>query len=302
MCINIERRTAKLTGLQGFDDGGFVQQFAPCAIHQAHAFLHLAQRLRIDHACRLRSQADMQRDVVRLGVELIQRNHGDIQLLRQTRRDVRIVRDHLHTEGKGATRDFDADAPQSDDAQRLAAQLGALQRFLFPLAGVHGGIGAGEEARQRQHESKGVLGDRYSIAAGSVHDDDAALGSGIEIDVIHAHTGAPDDAQSGGLVHHRGVNKRGGADQDGVGGWQLRGKCFFVGRNHRPVGMLSKDFERGGRDFICDYDFHTFTASAYCSAKASCTARTPAPSSKLWDGATFSNTCSRAPITPMASR
>ena len=86
----------------------------------------------------------MQRDVVRLGEELVQRRQGDVQLLRQAGRDVRIVGDHLHAEGQRAARDFDADAAQSDDAQRLAAKLGALQRLLLPFAGVHGGVGARE--------------------------------------------------------------------------------------------------------------------------------------------------------------
>ena len=130
-----------------------------------------------------------------------------VQLLRQAGRDVRIVRDHLHPEGLRATRDFDAHAAQSDDAQRLAAKLGALQRLLLPLAGMHGGVGTAELTRHRQHEGEGVLGDRDGVAAGSVHHHDAALGGGVEIDVVHAHAGASDDAQLGRLVHHGGVDE-----------------------------------------------------------------------------------------------
>src|SRR5208337_1557846 len=191
---------------------------------------------------------------------------------------------------------------QADDAQHLAAQLAALQRLLFPLAGMHGRVSPSELTSQGKHESEGVFGNRYGIAARRVHHHDAALGGGIEIDIVDAHPGASYDAQLGRLVHHGGVNESGGAHQNGVGIGQFPDECLFVGGNHRPVTLLSKDLERCGRAFISNYDFHNFTASANCSAKVSCTARTPVPSSKLCDGATFSSTCSSAPITPMASR
>ena len=50
MAVDIERRAAQLSGLQGLDDGRLVQQLAASAIHQAHALLHLAQRVGVDHA------------------------------------------------------------------------------------------------------------------------------------------------------------------------------------------------------------------------------------------------------------
>ena len=175
--------------------------------------------------------------------------------------------------------DFDSDAAQADDAQRLAAKLGALQRLLLPLAGMHGGVGAHQVTRQRQHESEGVLGDRDGIAAGRVHHHDAALGGGVEIDVVHAHAGASDDAQLGGLVHHGGIDERGRAHQYGVRSGQFAGERLFVGGYDVPVVVFAEDGGRGRRDFVSDDDFHTLAASANCPAKTSCTARTPAPSS-----------------------
>ncbi len=158
----------------------------------------------------------MQRDVVGLRVQFVQRSQRDIQLLGEAGRNVRIVRDHLHPEGLGAARNLDANPAESYDAQSLAAKLGALQRFLFPLAGLHGGVGAHQAPRQRQHESEGVFGDRDRIAPGRVHHHDTALGSGVEIDVVDTHAGASDDAQLGSLRHHGRVNKRRRAHQDGV--------------------------------------------------------------------------------------
>ena len=159
----------------------------------------------------------MQGDVVRLGEQLVERRQRDVQLLREAGRDVGIVRDDLHAEGEGAAGNFDADAAQSDDAQGLAAKLAALQRLLFPLAGMHGGVGPRELTRQGQHESERVLGDRYGIAAGRVHHHDAALGGGVEIDVVDAHAGASDDAQLGRLVHHGCIDEGRRAHQNGVG-------------------------------------------------------------------------------------
>ena len=60
-----------------------------------------------------------------------------------------------------------------------------------------------DEASHRQHECKGVLRNGHRVAARSIHDHDAVLGSRIEIDVIDAHARASDDPQLGSLGHHR---------------------------------------------------------------------------------------------------
>ncbi len=148
VAVNIERDAAQLSGLQGLDYSGVVQQLATSAVDQPHALLHLADRFGVDHALGLRRQAHMQRDVVGLGEDLVERCQRDVQLLGQAWRDVRIVGDDLHAEGQSAARDFDADAAESDDAERLAAKLGALQRLLLPLAGLHGGVSSHQVARQ----------------------------------------------------------------------------------------------------------------------------------------------------------
>ena len=138
MAVNIQRSATQLSGLQGLDNSGFIQQLAASAIDQAHALLHLANGIGIDHSLGLRGETDMQRDVVGLNEDLIERSQSDVQLLRQTGRHIRIVANDFHAEGDGTTRDFDSDTAQADDAQGLATKLGALQRLLFPFAGMHG--------------------------------------------------------------------------------------------------------------------------------------------------------------------
>ena len=45
-------------------------------------------------------------------------------------------------------------------------------------------------------QGEGVLGGGDGVAAGGVYDDDAALGGGVEVDVVDARAGAGDDLQA----------------------------------------------------------------------------------------------------------
>jgi len=51
------------------------------------------------------------------------------------------------------------------------------------------------QASQRQQQGQGVLGDAGGVAAGGIHHQDAAARGGVEVDIIHAHSGAADHAQ-----------------------------------------------------------------------------------------------------------
>ena len=107
-------------------------------------------------------------------------------------------------------------------------------------------MGARNGARHRQHESEGVLGDGNRIAAGSIHDHDAALGGRIEIDVVDAHAGASDHAQFGRLVHHGRVDEGRRPHHDCIRIGQFFGERLLVGLNHNPVRVLGKDLQRRG--------------------------------------------------------
>ena len=58
-------------------------------------------------------------------------------------RQERIVGDDLHLQPDGAIGDDRADVAAADDAQRLAGDLHAHERVLFPLAGLGRGVGFG---------------------------------------------------------------------------------------------------------------------------------------------------------------
>ena len=98
----------------------------------------------------------------------------------------------LHAEGARAVGHFLADAAEPDDAERLAAKLRAHQALLVPDAALHRGIRGPHRAREREHQRPGVLGDADAVRAWGVHDDDAAVGGGADVDVVDAGAGAGD--------------------------------------------------------------------------------------------------------------
>ncbi len=58
-------------------------------------------------------------------------------------------------------------------------------------------LARGTGAAMRDHEAEGELGDGDGVGAGGVHDDDAAAGGLVGVDVVDAHAGAADDAEFG---------------------------------------------------------------------------------------------------------
>ena len=261
---HVQRRRCYLSGLEPLRQRGLVHQLTAGAVHQSHAALHLLDGVRVDHARGLRRQADVQGDVIGRGVDLIQAGHADFQIPRHAGRDERIVRNHGHVEGAGALGDFQAHSPQPDDAKRLAAQLGALQRLLLPLAGMHERVGAAQVARHGQHQPQGVLGDRHRVCAGGVHHGDALLGGGFQVDVIHAHAGAADHAELGSGREHARVHLDGGAHDQRVGIHQVGRKFAFdlLGSDQRPAVLIAEQLDCGGGNFLGNHDLHGRDCSA----------------------------------------
>ena len=131
----------------------------------------------------------------RLGEDFVDGHERDVVFARDDGGDEGVVAEQVHAEGLGAAGDLKADAAEADDAERFAAELGALQRLLVPLAGVHGGVGAGDGAGHGDHEAERELGDGDGVGAGGVHDDDAAARGFGGVDVVDADAGAADDAE-----------------------------------------------------------------------------------------------------------
>src|SRR5947208_2459279 len=118
----------------------------------------------------------------------------------------------------GAAGDLAADAAQADDAECLARQLHADEFAAVPLAALQAGARERDVPGQGHHHGDGVLGGRDGVAAGRVHDDDAAARGGGDVDGVHADAGPDDGPQLAGVFEQVGGDPGGAADDDAVGG------------------------------------------------------------------------------------
>ena len=134
----------------------------------------------------------MERDVVGLAEQLLEGRDQDrdVGVL-----DVRVVREHPHAEGRGALRHLGGDAPDADEAQRLAEQLGALDLLLEELALLHGVVRLDEVVGNGQHEAERQLGHRDRRGGRRVLHLDAALLGAPWVDVVEADAAADDQLQ-----------------------------------------------------------------------------------------------------------
>ena len=175
--------------------------------------------------------------------------------------------DDVHGKAARTAGDFHADFSQADDAQGLAAQLGALQRFLFPLAGVHQGVGAAEVTSHGQHDPQSLLGHRDRVGSGRVHDRDALASGGFEFNVVDADARASDDPQFVSMFEQSRVDLHRRANDERVGGFQVGGQFAvqLIRGNDCPARLLQQLHCRG-RDFFRNDHFHGGFSNPFFSA------------------------------------
>jgi hypothetical protein len=184
-----------MLGIQGIDQRLLVDQAAACAIDDAHALLHLGQRGRVDQVFGFLGQGRMQRNKIGALEQFVEVYFLDADVLGAFRRQKRIVRDHFHAQTERAVGDDRADVAAADYAQRLGGDLDPHEAVLLPLAGLGGGIGLRNFARQRQHQGDGVFGGGDRVAERRVHHDDALRRGRRYLDIVDADPGAADHLQ-----------------------------------------------------------------------------------------------------------
>ncbi len=133
-------------------------------------------------------------------------------------RQDRIVADHLHLEADAAVGDDSPDVTESDDAERLVADLGAGEFAALPFAGLDRGVCRGNMPRQRHHHGDRVLGGRDAVAGRTVHHDDSAARCRFDIDVVDADARAADHFERRGGVDHFARDASAAANQQRVVG------------------------------------------------------------------------------------
>ena len=104
-----------------------------------------------------------------------------------------------------------------------------------------------------------MFGNARGISARRVHDHDAAVSRGVQIDVVHAHAGAPDDAHARRVAQQFVGHARRAANDQPVGIGQFRDQRFRRRLRHLPA-KIGEKFHTPGTDFVSDNNFHRLKA------------------------------------------
>ena len=109
---------------------------------------------------------------------------------------VGVHAEKVHLETTGPVGDGHPDLPEPDDPQGPASQLDALELGSLPFATADGGVGRGDLAGEAQQQGKRVFRRSNRVAGRRVDDGDPGSRGGIQVHVVHADTGAPDDLET----------------------------------------------------------------------------------------------------------
>ncbi len=168
----------------------------PRAQLMIRAPLHQRQPPAIDEVHVFRSAGSVHGEKITARQELIEIGDTfDAELGGPVGREEGIEADQLHIQPGGASSHLPANPAQADNAERLAGELDADKPAAFPFAGVQACRGEWDVAGQGHHHGDGMLGRGNGVAAGRVHDDDAAPRGGGDVDIVDAHAGTNDGPQ-----------------------------------------------------------------------------------------------------------
>ena len=214
---DVERGARHLARANRVGERLLVDEPAPRGVDDAHAVLHLRERLGVEEPARLVVQRKVERDEVGLGVDLVERAARlDAELAEALGGDERVVRDDTHPEPERAMRDLPPDPSEAEDAERLAGDLDSREPRAIPGAGLERGMRLRNVADEREHERDRMLGRGVDRRLRGVRHDDPASRGCVDVDVVDADSGAADDPQSCRALDERGVERRRRAHDDRV--------------------------------------------------------------------------------------
>ena len=173
---HIQCRAGDVTGFDGVGESRFIQQTAPRAIDDPHAWPGPRQRIPRQNVLRGVGHRHVQRDDVGPFQQRFEFDLLHAQIERALLGKVRIIGDHFHMQSDAPVGDDRADVAAADHAEGLAGQFDAHETIFLPLAGAGGGIGLRNLPRQSEHHGDRVLGRGDGIAVRRVHHHDAARG------------------------------------------------------------------------------------------------------------------------------
>ena len=159
----------------------------------------------------------MERDHVGPGQQIVELDQVDLELLGGFGGEKRIVGEHPHPEAAAATGHLATDPAEAHDAEGLALELGPDERLPLPFPAADARVGGRHPSAQRQQQRPRVLGGGGRVGTRRVHDQDPAIGGGVDVDVVESHAGAADDPEPLGAIEELGVDRRPAADDQRVG-------------------------------------------------------------------------------------
>jgi hypothetical protein len=101
-----------------------------------------------------------------------------------------------------------------------------------------------------------MFGNTDGTSAGRAHDQDAALGGFVQVDVVHAHAGAADGAQLFGAVEQIGSDFRRAANDQGIGIGDLRVQRLLRCQYDVPARLLLQQLHAAIADLVRYDNFH----------------------------------------------
>jgi len=180
-----------------------VDDLAARAVHEDRGRPHLRERGRADEPAGLVGERCVQRDDVGLGEQPVELDELGAERASETLRRERVVRDDLHLERRGAPSDEATDAPDADEAERLAPELAAHELAAGPLTAPDARVRGHDVAHEGECQRERVLRGCVDVARRGVHDVHAARGGCGHVDVVDADAGAPDDLQLRCVIEQR---------------------------------------------------------------------------------------------------
>ena len=252
---HVERSSGNVAALDSRRQVSFVDELPAGGVDDAHALLHFRNGPGVDHLPCLRTYRRVQGDKIAFGQKLIERHkfHGKFSCRRFA--DEWIIRNNTHIKRFRPGCHLAADTAKTDKAQSLAAHFGARRRF-FPAALAHGRIKLWKLANKRQQQRKGMFRNADGTSTRCAHDQNAALGGLVQVNVIHAHARAAHRAQFFCLVQQIRGDFRRAAHNQGIRAGNLPIQGIFRRQYDVPTRLLLQQLHAAIADLVRYNNFH----------------------------------------------
>ena len=164
--------------------------------------LHDGELRRADQLPRRLRQRRVQRDHVRGGQQLVERDHVDTVGTAEVHVGIRLVREQPAAEPAQTLGHLAADATEPDDADGRAGQV-AREDVRTPAPVADGTVAGPEPPEAREHQCEREICDAVGVGVGCERDRDTPRGRRLDVDRVVADAAARDQAEARKQVERR---------------------------------------------------------------------------------------------------